>query len=70
MYKEKIREKIKSLQKDLNSGPVGNFGGVTVAFVDEVKFTPNELINIKGATSEEKYRMTGAQNANTSRKYC
>ena len=54
----KIRENKEFMERFPNSGPIGNFGGVT-GFVDDIKFTPNELINIKGAAGEEKYRMDG-----------
>jgi len=54
----KIRENKEFMERYPNSAPLGTVSGVT-GFVDDVKFTPNELINLKGAAGEEKYRMTG-----------
>lgn len=54
----KIRENKEFMERFPNSAPLGTVNGVT-GFVDDIRFTPNELIDIKGAAGEEKYRMDG-----------
>jgi hypothetical protein len=55
---KKIRENKEYLQKYPGTAPLGTVSGVT-GFVNDVKFTPNELINVRGTAGEEKYRMDG-----------
>ena len=54
----KIRENNEFLQKYPGSAPLGTVSGVT-GFVNNAKFKPSELINLKGAAGEEKFRMDG-----------
>ena len=56
--KEYIEDLVKNYGKRRDEITIGSPGGVT-GFVDNIKFTPNELINIRGAAGEEKYRMDG-----------
>ena len=56
--KEYIEDLVKNYGKRRDEITIGSASGVT-GYVDNIKFTPNELINIRGAAGEEKYRMDG-----------
>ena len=54
--KEYIEDLVKNYGKRRDEITIGSASGVT-GYVDNIKFTPNELINIRGAAGEEKYRI-------------
>jgi hypothetical protein len=55
---KKIRENNEYKASNPSNDPIGLVSGIT-GFADNVKFSPQELINIKGHAEEEKYRMSG-----------
>ncbi len=55
----KIREN-NEFKKRYPGNPIGTVGGIT-GFADNIKLSPQELIDIKGHAGEEKYRMTSPQ---------
>ena len=55
---KKIRENNEYKASNPSNDPIGLVSGIT-GFADNVKFSPQELINIKGHAGEEKYRMSG-----------
>ena len=55
---EYIEDLVKNYGKSRDEITIGNVGGIT-GFADNVKFSPQELINIKGHAGEEKYRESG-----------
>jgi len=55
---KKIRENNEYKAANPSDDPIGLVSGIT-GFADNVKFSPQELINIRGHAGEEKYRMSG-----------
>jgi len=55
----KIREN-NEFKKRYPGNPIGTVVGIT-GFADNIKLSPQELIDIKGHAGEEKYRMTSPQ---------
>ena len=55
---KKIRQNNEYKQNNPNSGPIGLYEGIT-GRANNIKFNPEELINIKGEMGEEVFRMSG-----------
>ena len=55
---KKIRENNTYKQNNPNSGPIGLYEGIT-GTANNIKFNPQELINVKGEMGEDVFRMTG-----------